>query len=352
MIKKWEDKRKIVTIIAAVIAVIAIFLIVYLAGNDSRNLSKYLDLGSKYLLEEDYASAVASFNKAIELDPNCAEAYLGLIEAYEGMGDDEAALEVAKRGFEITGDDRLKQWIDVLESKLKPPVEEIVEENNEDEERDFIFSQKEHLDNVLHKGNSSALRTDCNRTIADTEKLCREAVEDMQSYLDKNPDDEQIYEDYYEILAGAYYLLGDLDKCLEIRTQGYAVTQDERLNPQGYHKDKPDGGSYDFNEYGKMIYSTSGTVSISSEYDGNLLIRETSTDSNQGDDYLITEEFEYEDGRISCVKVYSKTYDDYNYYIPTYSGNEATILVHYINQDEHTEKFIYNEYGNLEEWVR
>jgi hypothetical protein len=64
----------------------------------------------------NYDQAIIEFNKELETDPMSAEAYLGLVEAYIRSGDFESALYYAKKGYEATGDERLKEKIDMLES--------------------------------------------------------------------------------------------------------------------------------------------------------------------------------------------------------------------------------------------
>ncbi|MEY8524334.1 hypothetical protein AALA90_15105 [Lachnospiraceae bacterium 38-10] len=44
------------------------------------------------------------------------DAYLGLVEAYIRQGDFELALEYAKKGYKATGDERLKEKADMIES--------------------------------------------------------------------------------------------------------------------------------------------------------------------------------------------------------------------------------------------
>jgi hypothetical protein len=45
-----------------------------------------------------------------------ADAYIGLVEVYIRTTDFETALEYAKKGYEATGDERLKEKIDMIES--------------------------------------------------------------------------------------------------------------------------------------------------------------------------------------------------------------------------------------------
>lgn len=92
-------------VIAAAIVVIIVALaalIAFVIYNKPENrLERALDLGQKYLLEEDYEQAVVEFTKAIETDPNCSEGYMGRGQAYEGMGGSEENLDAALADYEM-----------------------------------------------------------------------------------------------------------------------------------------------------------------------------------------------------------------------------------------------------------
>lgn len=91
-------------IAAAILVIIALLAVgggvgyYYTMGTGA--ISRQLDLGNKYLLEEDYEQAVIAFNKVIAIDPRRAEAYEGLIDAYTGAGDYSAALGAYQSGSE------------------------------------------------------------------------------------------------------------------------------------------------------------------------------------------------------------------------------------------------------------
>ena len=115
--KKKAPKRGLVIGIAAVLVVLlGVLAGVFLYGGAGRNLAKQLDLGNRYLEEMDYEQAVIAFTKALEIDPMSVDAHLGLVEAYIRQGDFETALEAAEKGYDLTGDQRLKEKIDMIES--------------------------------------------------------------------------------------------------------------------------------------------------------------------------------------------------------------------------------------------
>ncbi len=107
----------IISIIAvlAVVAAVIIALTINSSGKD-RKLQEQLDLGEKYISELDYEQAIVSYELAIEIDPMCVEAYLGLIDAYVGMEDYDKALEYAGIGYEKTQDQRLSEQMTAIEN--------------------------------------------------------------------------------------------------------------------------------------------------------------------------------------------------------------------------------------------
>ena len=58
-----------------------------------------LDLGEKYLLEMNYEQAVVNFIKLIEVEPMNPRGYIGLAEAYVGLGRDGEAVDVLQHGL-------------------------------------------------------------------------------------------------------------------------------------------------------------------------------------------------------------------------------------------------------------
>ncbi|MCM1124344.1 MAG: tetratricopeptide repeat protein [Eubacterium sp.] len=89
--KEQKEKRKNnIIIIFALLLIAAAFLVGMILFNRPANrLSRQLDLGEKYLEEQNYAQAVVEFDKAIAIDPMNERAYIGKAKAYVGMGDYE-----------------------------------------------------------------------------------------------------------------------------------------------------------------------------------------------------------------------------------------------------------------------
>ena len=110
---------------------------VVLAGQSrEKKLQTQLDLGNKYLTEGQYEDAIVAFEAAISIEPKTPEAYKGLAEAYEDMGNNEAAKEALQRGIEATADEGLKDYKESIEKNEKPSVrKELGDIRKEQEEK-------------------------------------------------------------------------------------------------------------------------------------------------------------------------------------------------------------------------
>jgi len=94
-----STKKKIITVIIGVEAVIIAAVIVFLfyINSDTVKVNRQLELAQKYLLEEDYVQAIAVFEGIIEIDPKNEEAYLGMAEAYAKIDDLENAVKILEK---------------------------------------------------------------------------------------------------------------------------------------------------------------------------------------------------------------------------------------------------------------
>lgn len=115
--KKLNNKGIILGIIISVIIAMAIGLGIY--NSPTNRMSRQLDLGQKHLEEQDYEQAIYTFNEAIAIDPMCVEAYLGLADAYVGLGDLESAISILECGYELTKDERISEKIGLLKSDIR-----------------------------------------------------------------------------------------------------------------------------------------------------------------------------------------------------------------------------------------
>lgn len=114
--KPSGGKRKVnraVIIAAAAVAVIAVLTAVFVAmgGVDKANVLWQMNTGNRYLDDMEYEEAIAAFEAAITIDPSEEKAYIGLADAYVGLGDYEAAVRALQEGIRETGSDALWDYL-------------------------------------------------------------------------------------------------------------------------------------------------------------------------------------------------------------------------------------------------
>lgn len=96
----------------------------YACSKDSAaSWQEQYDLGIRYLSDGNYQEAILAFNAAIEIDPKQADAYLGLADAYEAMGDREMAIQVLQDALENVEDPDAVATIKVRLTALAPELE-------------------------------------------------------------------------------------------------------------------------------------------------------------------------------------------------------------------------------------
>ena len=86
-----QKKSKAIIVLVLLVVAIAMTFGIIIYNTPSNRLSRQLELGEKYLDEQNYEQAVVEFDKAIAIDPMNGRAYIGKAEAYVGMGDYEQA---------------------------------------------------------------------------------------------------------------------------------------------------------------------------------------------------------------------------------------------------------------------
>ena len=99
-----NTKRKLITIIIGIEAVMIAAVIVFLfyINSDTVRINRQLELAQRYLLEEDYEQAIAAFEIVIEIDPKNVDAYLGLAEAYVSVDELKNAVRTLEKAAEQT----------------------------------------------------------------------------------------------------------------------------------------------------------------------------------------------------------------------------------------------------------
>lgn len=105
--------KTIAAVLAVSIAVsaVGVGIVAYrLQGSPSQAIKLTdLSLGEKYLVELDYEKAIATLENVITVEPNNTEAYLVLAQAYQYMGDLDAAKEALENGYGNTGSELIER---------------------------------------------------------------------------------------------------------------------------------------------------------------------------------------------------------------------------------------------------
>ena len=92
-----KKKFGILAIVVVVLAALAVGLGIY--NKPENRLARQLDLGERYLEEQNYAEAVLAFEKAIQIDERCMPAYVNGIEAYRHLDEPENLLAFYERAL-------------------------------------------------------------------------------------------------------------------------------------------------------------------------------------------------------------------------------------------------------------
>lgn len=120
-----KNKKKIAAIIGSAVIIIGGASVLGATGVVQNHLmSKQITLGEKYLLALDYEQAIITFNKAIEIDSTCVEAYLGLAQVYKAQGEFEKAISILEEAQKIVLDERITTLLDEvrLQYRIQNPV--------------------------------------------------------------------------------------------------------------------------------------------------------------------------------------------------------------------------------------
>lgn len=121
---------------AVAMVVVALTVVLVMRGADERRLRKQLELGQKYLTEMNYDEAIACFLEALDIDPECMEAMLGLSESYAGK-------EMLDEADKVLGD-----AVNLLDKIENPGEEELIARSKIAEIQEMIRKKREELENA------------------------------------------------------------------------------------------------------------------------------------------------------------------------------------------------------------
>ncbi len=95
--KSILKSKLFISLILLVTAGAAAAVIAVNVGHSGNDLQTKLDLGKKYVSELDYENAIIAYEEALEIDPYCLDAYLGLSDAYMALGQPDKAAEILQQ---------------------------------------------------------------------------------------------------------------------------------------------------------------------------------------------------------------------------------------------------------------
>lgn len=213
-------KKGLIAAVIIVVTALAVLSGVWLHNTPARRLAEQLDLGNRYLEEMDYEQAVVVFTKAIEIDPMSVDAYIGVAEAYVGLGEPEKAKEVLEQGMEKISDVRLEEKWKEIESELDG-----IKREEKERQRAEQAARKE----------------------AEERKRVEAALKPLYEKLEAGEEDEVIVEYVWKEnlieVEGSYSLTGDVENGIVLdmqKTKGY---EGEEI-PCFFYGEKT-GGSYE-----------------------------------------------------------------------------------------------------------
>ena len=218
---KDDHKRNGLIGIIIVVTVLITALIAGIYNIPANRISRHLDLGAHYLEEKDYEQAIVEFEQVISIDPMRVDAYLGKAQAYKGIGDYDNAIKVLYEvsdlrtdNFEVTAAMR-QTYLDYayacFNSGNYDQVVEICHEANDN------LPDSEDVRNVF-------VRT----YLAYAQDTSLDSQKSIAAYLIVLELDELNIEAYLE-LAELYYLQGNENKAVEILSNGWDKTRNQRI---------------------------------------------------------------------------------------------------------------------------
>jgi len=122
--QKRHIRVLIIAVTALVIVTVTMLLILRPEKGEAKKVIEALRLGEKYLSELEYEQAIASYELAIQIDPKCADAYLGLADVYLAMDQPEEAAKVLARAEQALAEGGMDKKTEADLKKIRGKKEE------------------------------------------------------------------------------------------------------------------------------------------------------------------------------------------------------------------------------------
>lgn len=115
----------ILLIVIGLIAGGAVFGLKYVSPE--AKTARFIEQGDEFYSDKEYEDAIDSYRAALSITPDSAEAYKGIVKAYEKLDDTKALIEVYEEAYEATGDKYFKKELDKLDESLREADIEMAE---------------------------------------------------------------------------------------------------------------------------------------------------------------------------------------------------------------------------------
>ncbi len=101
---KTSLKRRCFLIAAGIAAAVIVILAAFAAGNyvQTSKYQKQIEVATHYWEQEDYVNARVAFSAALKMDDTKEDAYVGLVQVYHALGDDDMAARILAEGLSKT----------------------------------------------------------------------------------------------------------------------------------------------------------------------------------------------------------------------------------------------------------
>lgn len=153
---KLVTKKKVpiwlfIVIGVVVLALVVTIVIIIVVGTDGGKADRKINAAEKYLSELDYESAIASYRDAIEIDPACLEAYMGLTDVYMTLAN-ELVGKAAKYADEGKTKEALKAYEEAIAyyEEALDVIDDAIENVNI-EDQDEAKAKKEEIEKKLNE---------------------------------------------------------------------------------------------------------------------------------------------------------------------------------------------------------
>jgi len=382
-----------------VIAMFALIIGVTIYNTPTNRLSRQLNLGNRYLEEQNYEQAIVEFDKAIAIDPMSVEAYLGKEQAYIGMDDIDMAMQTLEDGLNRTGDEQIKgmltdcylNWANelVAETDYDKALEIYdrlleLDEENEIVQFDVGNCLEGYLNLLIEKGNYDEAR------LLIEKYQDKVSTVDFHEYLDRVEEAERFETEkivfmqkvYDLMIAEDWEALRSLDEAEEtgllmerITDDRYLFFPDNNISQHrfgvGVYKDTTDHYFY-VGDYVNSARSGNGTFFETNDYDGyDYFTGEWRDDAPNGQGkltknyylsdrenlYYMVVEGNYTDGLcdgyMNCILTDNENGDfNLSYYAANGTPEDITDKVHKMDVLSWRDNYIYayEENGNSISW--